>query len=221
MISSIKGSLRASHSRRHRPVMKDSSMLSVKQSMIKSKSPIARNTIYLDENNNIVNPATRKMRSSKVSSNRDSQIPGVVFESNDDRQKGMWDSISNINDDFINNTMNPMNITQDRFGGRFKSPSNIIPENHTFDEGTRNLKNLGKRFKSTSPSNRMVGHRRYNFTSYKIRRKKVKCPKLNMRTKVSKLMETFQSVPIKILHREKVKQNEKVKVPNRINITLK
>jgi hypothetical protein len=224
--SSIRNALSRPSIRARKSKLNGSIMVGVQQSFSKQISPALRRTIYLDENNKIVDHSRSRKASKRGSTNKQKgNIPGVVFESGN---KGIWDSISNLNDDpryskKFSTINTPMSIKK-----RFKSPNVINQANVTFDmAGKRGkIKTSHHRFKSTSPQHRMkkdniqmdnMYHTFYNMKKIKAKAYK----KRGMRTKVSRLMETFQSIPIKIQHRETKKQTTEPTSPNCINIKLK
>ena len=162
----------------------------------------------MDENNNIINKSIGSQRGSRSKySNKVSNIPGVVFESENPSQKCIWDELNLVNDSV--SEFNPVKSPK-FFNKRFKSPA-VIPElNKTLGHFGPKFKKFksGKRIKSISPESRHQGltafkNHRYNFLLQKSRIVKRRPHKLKMKTKISRLMETFQSTPIKIEKRKK------------------
>lgn len=185
--SEIRGSSIRSSIRARNPKTKESMMAKMQQSFSKPTSPVCRRTIYLDQNNNIVDPTRSRDRSNRNSSKKSRNIPAVVFESGN---KGIWDSISNLNDDNYNNRFKPIG-SPTFMNKRIKSP-NVIPNtNQTLDmmKERARLKTSQHRFKSTSPQNRdkkdniqtnSLYHQFYNLKNAKAKAHK----KRGMRTKV-------------------------------------
>lgn len=207
ILSSINASLatRASHSRKRHPSKLESGLRQSRSKDFYRKGlySIHRKTIYMDEKNNIINKSFCSHRGSRSKySNKVSNIPGVVFESENPSQKCIWDDVNLMNDSVseINQVKSPK-----FFNKRFKSPA-VIPEmNRTLIQFGAKFKKLksGKRIKSISPESRHQGltafkNQRYNFLLQKSKIIKRKPHKLKMKTKISRLMETFQSIPIKI-----------------------
>ena len=229
LYSSIRGSTRASGSiGRRNPRMKESVMLGVKNSFSKPNSPgHLRRTIYIDENNNIVDGFNRLRKQSRARLSKNSiNIPNVVFESNGNSQKGIWDDISLLQD-----KMSPSEIEysnqQKFFGKRFKSPAIIPEQNRTLIISNKNSMNSRHhRVKSISPRNFTRGNLPVKEQSFQNffqieRRKNTKNYKFKMKNKISRLMETFQSIPIKLKERKDTSKKMAYKSPNRININLK
>lgn len=173
MSASLRGSWRNSgstSSKRVHPRLKESLMVAKKDSFYqKPWSPMVRQTIYLDENNNIIRPNHSRKSSKMQNSSYASGIPRVVFESNGPQQRGIWDeSISNMQD--LMSYHEDEHLTSPKFfEKRFNSPQVIPEQNRTFMvPNIRRLKKLRKRIKSISPRANMRESRKVQESRYNI-----------------------------------------------------
>lgn len=146
LFTSQNGSMRMSHSTRksRRGPLRDTLRVSATQSFKKNLSA-SRNTIYLDENNNMVNPTTKSIIKKRSVSKKKSNIQKIVFEPSS--SEGIWDNLDSVNDDdssiFQNSAKRPKVLRNMKY-------PNIIPENGSFDMRITRNKVKG-RFKSVSP----------------------------------------------------------------------
>eukprot|EP00344_Euplotes_crassus_P004698 CAMPEP_0197010272 /NCGR_PEP_ID=MMETSP1380-20130617/53566_1 /TAXON_ID=5936 /ORGANISM="Euplotes crassus, Strain CT5" /LENGTH=359 /DNA_ID=CAMNT_0042432089 /DNA_START=724 /DNA_END=1801 /DNA_ORIENTATION=- len=208
-LSSNHDSTRMSYSTRRksrRGKVKDSLSVSGTKSFTKKLSS-SRKTIYLDDKNNIVNPVTKSIIQGQ-SMQKKRNIQNIVFEPSS--SEGIWDNYSSThgdNESIFDNSVNSPGIIKN-----LKYP-NIIPESGTLDFNPGRNKFKG-RFKSVSPIRENPTKTSYGMRQYKRnlisnngrffnqRRRRIKISKVKMKNKISKLMETFQSIPIKIQHRK-------------------
>ena len=147
----MKRSIRMSGSVRQSRVgrMRDNLRISNQNSLSKPLSPISRKTIYIDNNNNIVNPDGRSNYSNKFLSKKASNVSGIIFEPPNSR--GIWDSESGLHNDTDDNSISNYVNSPQILSNRFNSPK-IIPEHgHTFERDMSRTKKVKNRFKSVSP----------------------------------------------------------------------
>ena len=116
-----------------------------------------------------------------------------------------------------------MSMSNTRNGNSSYQYSNRLPGHSVSLKKTKIY--FKNRFKSVSP--RELKHSAVLFQKFhpqileQVRNKGRKQNKVKMNTKISRLLETFQSIPIKIQNRKEQQKEISPKIQNKINISLK
>lgn len=182
--------------------------------------------------------------SQNLQSAADRNLTGIVFESNGLSHKGIWDDDNLLRDTTTNSDMNrTIRVKHKHKHRRFKSPP-VIPERNktlmvSMKKGVERRNHQG--FKSISPRD-FRGQHNFNqfqpqlFRNARQKKNRKAEGKIKMTNKVSRLLETFQSVPMKIQARKEAAKASTAKdsegklctnpsrparVPNKVNINLK
>ncbi len=147
LATNTSASIRMSHSKRvsRRGKLRDTLRVSQSTTFRKNLSA-SRKTIYLDENNNIVNPVTKSIIQKRTPIRTRRNIQKIVFEPSS--SEGIWDNVSSTHSG--NESMFDNSVHSPQILSNLKYP-NIIPENGTLDFRQNKSNKFKGRFKSVSP----------------------------------------------------------------------